>query len=118
MAMPTTFPSTREHHLPVRRDPFVGGADHSSLGPAFHLEELVVNDLAGLRALGPEVDPVDRAVGVPTRTMMLMVVLFAQNVLHRPIATQRRPAWAQHRIEIDMRLGFVEVVFRERTAVD
>ena len=84
---------------------------------AVHFEEPVVNDLSGLRALGPEIHAIDCAVRKPERAMMRMITILALGFLHRPVARHRRAAGAEQRVEVNMRRA-LEAVFGEELAVD
>ena len=101
----------------IGRDPFVRRADDTGVRAAFYFEEFVVNDLPGLRALGPEVHAVHRAVRVPERAVMRVILLFAGDFLHRPVARHRCAAGAEQGIEVNVGRA-LETVFGEELAID
>lgn len=105
-------------HVAVRRDPFVGRADHARLRAAGHFQKVFVQNLPGLGCLGPEINPVDRTVREPERAVMLMIMLLALGGgLHRPVARHRQAAGAEQRIKVNVVRAF-EDVFGEKLAVD
>jgi hypothetical protein len=77
-----------------------------------------VDDLSGLGAFRPKIDPVHIAVGIPHRAMMRMIVLLAHGVMdHGIIASHLRATRANHRIIINVWSAGVDVV-REELTID
>ena len=101
----------------IGRDPFVCRADDAGVRAALHFEKLVVNDLPGLRGLRPEVHAVHRAVRIPERAVMRMILLLAGHFLHRPVARHGCAARAEQGIEVNVGRAF-ETVVGEVFAVD
>ena len=93
-------PLVGANHRAVRRHPFVPRLDHARVLARLHFQELLVHRLAEGLLLRPEIVSVDRAMSKPQRAVMLMVVLLARRVLHRPIARHRRVAGADERVTV------------------
>jgi hypothetical protein len=76
-----------------------------------------VKDFSEVLIFAPEIQAVDRAMRKPQGAVMLMIVVFAGDVLHRPVARHGQVARSLHWIA--KRPGHIlEIILGEKLAVD